>query len=84
MNPVELESFILVSHLFLTINSSVNFIIYFTVSKKFKKVVLAKVKFLIFKKTNRVRFDIEDSQIRGEERTKLVDITTTIMGDALL
>ena len=84
VNPVELESFILVSHLFLTINSSVNFIIYFTVSKKFKKVVLAKVKFLIFKKSNRVRFEIEDSQIRGEETTKLVDITTTIMGDTRL
>ena len=81
VNPVQLETLILLSHLFLTINSSVNFIIYFTVSKKFKKVVLAKLKFLILKKRNRVRFEIEDSQIRGEETTKLMDITTFTTGD---
>ena len=62
VNPVHLESFILLSHLFLVINSAVNFLIYFSVSRRFKKVVLSRL--IRLRKRNKISCDIEHSQLR--------------------
>ena len=43
-NVCWLELFVLVSHLFLVINSASNFLIYYSVSRRFKEVFLIKVK----------------------------------------
>ena len=43
VNPIWLEFFVLVSHLFLVINSAVNFLIYFSLSRRFKEVLLIKL-----------------------------------------
>ena len=44
LNPFWVEFSVLVSHLFLVINSAVNFLIYFSISKMFKKVLLVKLR----------------------------------------
>ena len=45
-NVCWLELFVLLSHLFLVINSASNFLIYYSVSRRFKEVFLIKIKFL--------------------------------------
>ena len=66
VNPVHLESFVLLSHLFLVINSAVNFLIYFSVSRRFKKVVISKL--LTLRKRNKISCEIENSQLREAEK----------------
>ena len=46
LDPFWFEFFVLVSHLFLVINSAVNFLIYFSVSKMFKKSLIVKMSFI--------------------------------------
>ena len=74
LNPFWLEFFVLVSHLFLVINSAVNFLIYFSVSKIFKKVFLIKLRLRVIPKKRQENSDVDERQSKEGSRMRFLDL----------
>ena len=73
LNPFWFEFFVLVSHLFLVINSAVNFLIYFSISKMFKKVFLVKLKLMGMKKSRPENYDNNETPWKDGPNFKFLD-----------
>ena len=84
LNPFWFEFFVLVSHLFLVINSAVNFLIYFSVSKMFKKVFLVKLRLMGMSKTRHENDDNDETQVRDLLNSAFIDLDTSASAHIVL